>query len=113
MSAGEWIKTYTGSNIVKGYTKKYGVDKPCAIKELHMIGVQISDEYERQLKQSLEAQRKLKLLKQEKKEKTDPESEWVSDENFAVIIGYTSGGFPFGVTNEEMEDLNEKEGTHN
>jgi len=29
-----------------------------------------------------------------------------SDENFAMIIGYKSGGFPYGVTYEEMEQIN-------
>ena len=46
LSAREWTKTYTGSNLVKGYAKNYGVDKLCAVKELRMIGIQISDEYE-------------------------------------------------------------------
>ena len=47
-SAKNWIKTYSGQNIVKGYSKKYSVYKLCAIKELRMIGVEISEEYERQ-----------------------------------------------------------------
>lgn len=28
-----------------------------------------------------------------------------SDEYFAMILGYTSGGFPYGVTHEEMEEI--------
>ena len=47
-SAKNWIKTYSGNNIVKGYSKKYSVDKLCAFKELRMIGVEISEEYEKQ-----------------------------------------------------------------
>jgi len=54
-SANDWIKTYSGKNIVKGYSKKYSVDKLCAIKELAMIGFKISEEYENQLRQSLES----------------------------------------------------------
>jgi len=53
--------------------------------------------------------RKSRQSKQEKKKKAVHSPEWESDENFAVIIGYTSGGFPYGITHEEMEDLNEKE----
>lgn len=53
------------------------------------------------------------LIKEKEKEKeTDSLSGWESDENFAVINGYTSGGFPYGITHEEMKDLNEKERTH-
>jgi len=29
-----------------------------------------------------------------------------SDENFEMIIGYTSGGFPYGVTHKEMKEIN-------
>lgn len=32
-----------------------------------------------------------------------------SDENFAFIAGYTSGGFPYGITWEEMEEIEKKE----
>jgi methyl coenzyme M reductase gamma subunit len=34
--------------------------------------------------------------------------EFESDENFAFIVGYTSGGASYGVTHEEMNEL-EKE----
>lgn len=110
-SAKDWIKTYSGNNIVKGYSKKYSVDKLCAVKELRLIGVEISDEYERQLRQSLES---LKLQRLSFKKKRENElnacCEFESDENFAMIIGYTSGGFPYGVTHEEMEQIDiEKE----
>jgi hypothetical protein len=29
-----------------------------------------------------------------------------SDENFAFIVGYTSGGAPFGLTHEEFSKIN-------
>jgi ribosomal protein L34E len=32
-SAKSWIKTYTGKNVVKGYSKKYSVDKLCAVSK--------------------------------------------------------------------------------
>jgi hypothetical protein len=60
-SAKNWIKTYTGNNLVKGYSKKYSVDKLCAVKELRMIGVDISEEYEKQLINSMEALRQQRL----------------------------------------------------
>lgn len=28
-----------------------------------------------------------------------------SDENFAFIVGYTSNGFPFGLTHEEFDQI--------
>jgi ribosomal protein L34E len=45
-SATEWLKTYSGKDLVKGYSKKYMVDKICAVQELRLIGVNISEDYE-------------------------------------------------------------------
>ena len=105
-SAKSWIKTYSGKNIVKGYSKKYSVDKLCAVKELRMIGVEISDEYEKQLINSMEALRQQRLLiKKKRDDKLNELSGFESDDNFAVIIGYTSGGYPYGLTYEEMEQI--------
>jgi len=110
-SATTWIKTYSGSEIVKGYSKKYSVDKLCAVKELRMLGVEISEEYEKQLINSMEALRKQRLsFKKKREDELNASCGFDSDENFAMIMGYTSGGFPYGVTHEEMEEINiEKE----
>lgn len=106
-SAKNWIKTYSGNNPVKGYSKKYSVDKLCAVKELRMIGIDISEEYEKQLINSMEALRHQRLsFKKKREDKLNDLCGFDSDENFAMIIGYTSGGFPYGVTHEEMDELN-------
>ena len=105
-SAKKWIKTYSGNNIVKGYSKKYSVNKLCAVIELRMIGVEISVEYEKQLINSMEALRQQRLsFKKKREDELNSLCEFESDENFAMIIGYTSGGFPYGVTHEEMEEI--------
>lgn len=108
-SAKGWIKTYSGNNIVKGYSKKYSVDKLCAVKELRMIGVEISEKYERQIINSMEALKQQRLsYKKKREDELNALCEFESDENFAMIIGYTSGGFPYGVTHEEMEEITSK-----
>ena len=105
-SAKNWIQTYSGNNIIKGYSKKYSVDKLCAVKELIMIGVEISEEYEKQLINSMEALRQQRLsFKKKRENELNASCEFESDENFAMIIGYTSSGFPYGVTHEEMEEI--------
>lgn len=105
-SAKSWIKTYSGNNIVKGYSKKYSVDKLNAVKELRMIGVAISEEYENQLINSMEALKQQRLSsKKEREDELNALCEFESDENIAMIIGYTNGGFPNGVTHEEMEEI--------
>ncbi|MDD4148939.1 MAG: hypothetical protein PHE33_02810 [Bacteroidales bacterium] len=105
-SAKSWIKTYSGNNLVKGYSTKYSVDKLCSVRELRMLGVEISEEYERKLIDSMGALMQQRFLFKKKREaELSALSEFESDENFAMIIGYTSGGFPFGVAHEEMEEI--------
>lgn len=105
-SAKKWIKTYSGSNIIKGYSNKYSVDKLCAIIELRMIGVEISVEYEKQLINSMEALGKQRhSFKKKREDELNSLCEFESDENFEMIIGYTNGGFPYGVPHKEMEEI--------
>lgn len=108
-SAKEWIKNYSGKNIVRGYSKEYAVDRLCAVIELRLIGVEVSEHYENQLRLSLEALRLHRLsVKRKHENELNTLSEFDCDENFAMIIRYTSGGFPFGVTQEEMDKINIK-----
>lgn len=105
-SAKDWIKTNSGNNVVKGYSKKYSVDKLCAVKELRMIGFEISKEYENQLRKSLESHKQQRFsLKKKREDELNALCGFESDENFAMILGYTSGGFPYGVTHEEMGEI--------
>jgi len=46
-----WLKTYQGEDIIQDYIKRYGVDLLCAVVELRMLGVAISEDYEYQLRQ--------------------------------------------------------------
>jgi ribosomal protein L34E len=101
-SAKSWIKTYSGNNVVKAYSKKYAVNKLCTVKELRLIGIEISSEYEISLMNSMEALRQQRLSYKNKKEDSlNTVYEFESDENFSLIIGYTSGGFPYGLTHQE------------
>jgi hypothetical protein len=110
--AKEWIQTYPGINLVKGYSKMFGVDKLCAVKELRMIGVFISEAYEKALMSTIEFDKKQKLAKKKKKqeemENSMNEPLFESDYHYAMIVGYTSGGFAYGITHEEMEKLEKK-----
>lgn len=102
-SAKHWITTYEGKTIVRGYAKWYGVDLLCAIIELRMLGVHVDENYEANVRRSIETkakQRRQKRLARKEAEFYDPYPD--SDANFAYIAGYTSGGFPYGVTWEEI-----------
>ena len=104
-SAKHWLPTYKGKNIIKGYKKHYGVDWICAIKELELLGVDLNPEYVQELKITVKnhfiARQRLKESR-----KLEQEFEEFSDSNeiFAFIAGYTSGGLPYGITWEEWEN---------
>jgi hypothetical protein len=67
-----WIPKYDRENLVKGYSKHFGVDKLCAVKELALLGYTISDEYVKQLKRSLEDQIRINQKRKElRKEKSN------------------------------------------
>jgi hypothetical protein len=104
--AKHFIPMYTGKNLIIGYQKWFAVDFACAVKELKLLGVKLDDQYIRQVLDNQE--KKMLLAKQHKiaKEKQQREDFFnYSYEHFAYIAGYTSGGFPYGTTWEEMEEL--------
>lgn len=108
-SAKDWIKTYSGNNVVKGYSKKYSVDKLCAIKELRVLELEIPEEYENQLQKLVESNNQQRLSAKKKREdELNTLYGYESDDFFAIILGYTSGGFPYGVTHKEMKDIKSK-----
>lgn len=106
--ASEWIKGYNGKNLISGYAKWFGVDKICAMNELKIIGVTISETMEKQVLASVKARIEQKRIMKEKRNFVD-DKDIDSDENFAYIAGYTSGGAPYGLTHEEMKRIESEE----
>ena len=102
-SAKDWITKYDGQNLISGYAKWFGVDKICAINELKTLGVIIPENLENQIVESLKKRIEQRKLAKEKAEALDIAVN-DSDYNFAFIAGYTSGGFPYGLTHEELEN---------
>jgi hypothetical protein len=100
-AAQQWIPTYTGQNIVQGYRNWFGTSVLCAALELKQLGVAVDDDYIARLRKSEDSTAAAHRKKREQRER----AEWVnpdSDETFAYIAGYTSAGFPYGVTWEEL-----------
>lgn len=88
------------SHIVKAYRKRFNVDKDCAMRELCMLGflpLEKQNSYEAQLAAKI---RKRTESKMSKTIEFNPDQ----DENFFFIAGYTSGGAPYGITWDEIED---------
>lgn len=101
-AAKHWIPKYEGENIIKGYSKHFGVNKLCAIKELEMLDYKLDPEYIKRLKESIKAHEKSEQLKSLYKKQEDILDSLIdSDETFYYIAGYTPGGVPYGITLDE------------
>ena len=48
-SAKHWLRHYHGANVARAYRKRFGVDWPCAFKELQMLGVEFDPAYVEQV----------------------------------------------------------------
>lgn len=106
VSARKWLQMYNGKNIVRGYRKRYGVDLMCAIRELQMLGIEISLAYIKSVQASVAAQQRSRQEKKKRQEEQLALERFSdSDDTFYYIAGYTSGGAPYGVTWEVMEHL--------
>jgi hypothetical protein len=109
-SAKQWLPTYTGKHLVRAYARHYHTDLLCSITELRILGITITEEYEAAVKRSVEL---FTAQKKQKKEAALAKSKGLvwgidQDENFAFIVGYTSGGAPYGLQwNELSEDEQE------
>lgn len=99
-NAKKWAEQYHGKNLAKGYSNWFGVDLISAITELEMIGYTFKQSYKDQVKKSL-----IERQKPKEKRKREREKEQEMNENgFYYIDGYTSNGFPYGITFDEMDE---------
>jgi hypothetical protein len=81
-TAPKWLSSYGGKDVVRGYGRWYAVDGLCAIKELRMLGVQVSEEYEARLRESSATIAKARAAQRARRlaAKTRPiEIEWPAD----------------------------------
>lgn len=101
-AASEWIKSYAGKDIVRGYRRHFRVDRLCALIELKACGVPISEE---RIEAARRDQERLGTQRAERKALSASEFGPDQDDNFSYIVGYTSGGAPYGVTWEEWDLL--------
>ncbi len=103
--AKDWVRTYPGKNVVRGYRKYFGVDWRCAVTELQMLGYHIPEDYIKQLQMAEDGRRRAKAGCKRKREAEQGGDTFGinSNEYFYYIVGYTSGGAPYGITWEEWE----------
>ncbi|MDD5698232.1 MAG: hypothetical protein PHH77_06405 [Victivallaceae bacterium] len=103
----EWLRRFTGRKMAHRYCRWFGVKPAEALEDLRTLGVEITPEYEKQVlsRVALPA----KPCRKKKTHKTEDEFIADSDDNFAYIAGYTSMGFPYGITWEEMKIIDRKD----
>lgn len=116
MKAKEWIGKIDGDHIVKAYSKSSRLNLKNAMNELKQLGVKITPEEKQEVQQWVEKRKihneRRKERRRRRKENEENKRlamEYDSDETFAFIAGYTSGGAPFGITHEEMEEIERRE----
>ena len=107
-----WIAGFTGKRLVKGYAKHFGVDMFCALAELKLLGVPIDEEYEKNLRASIESNIQLRQKKKGMDKLGDDsfEQEFGHNGQFAFIAGFTENGAPYGTTWEEKRREDEAMG---
>jgi len=105
------MRKYQGKNVAAGYRRHYGVEWASAFKELRMLGVQLNLDYVaavlRSVGHAIETRKRTKVQRNEMQELGAAGVD--QDGNFAYIAGYTPAGFPYGVTWEECEQINDSE----
>ena len=110
--AEKWVVEYDGTpyggDIIKAYRKKFAVDRMKAVAELQLLGVSLTKEQIDREKAAVKAYQELqrakrkKIREQKRIQKDNPVFHEDQDDTFYYIVGYTSGGAPYGVTWEEM-----------
>lgn len=71
VDAGQWLSVHEGPDVMGDYQRWYGVDRLCAVIELRMLGVPISEEEEVQVRKSIEQCTKLRLTKRAAKKRAN------------------------------------------
>ena len=69
-TAPRWLASYGGKHVVQGYARWYGVDLLCAITELRLLRVAVSQEYESQIRRTLERRAATRRLRRNATETT-------------------------------------------
>jgi ribosomal protein L34E len=64
-----WLSTHPGGDVVRAYERWYGVDRLCAITELRLLGVPISEAYEAQVRDSFDRRAKARAAKRVAKQR--------------------------------------------
>lgn len=74
-----WVSKYEGKNIIKGFSKWFGVDLITSVIELRMLGVQIDSAREAQIRASVESRAESRRRSREVQAEQEPFDELYTD----------------------------------
>lgn len=105
-SVPRWLAGYEGSNVIRSYRKRYGVDWLCAINELQLLGVTLDPVYVAQLQRTVEEQEKQNRKRRLERRQAALDEDWTERYQYSeggnyFVAGYTSNGVSYGVAWEE------------
>jgi hypothetical protein len=103
-SARDWVRS--GAQVTVGtYAKRYGVDRYTAYDELTAIGFALPATASRWARRPPPAPRKKRWSIDELNDMRFADPDWVQvSDRRMFVVGYTAGGAPFGVWEDELED---------
>ena len=104
-SAKVWLATHDGHNLAQAYRRRYGVDWQTAFTELEMLDVAIDPDYKKRVLQSVAGDLAARKRKKAEREAVQAELGFDQDDYFGYIVGYTSGGAPYGLTWDEWDAI--------
>ena len=73
MAAASFLRKFSGKNVVRGYSRWFGVDLGCALKELQMLGVHVDLTYADRLRATLRDQERIACQRSERRRQEEQE----------------------------------------
>lgn len=98
----QWVISYEGSHIVRDYSNRFKVDALCAMDDLGRIGALSPEKLEAMKQAEIQRREQRKQEREKRRLQEFYDSFPATADRFYCVMGYTSGGAPYGVTWEEM-----------
>lgn len=109
----EWLKTVkpglSNIELVRLYKKAFSLVKFVAVDDLKKLGFKFDSDYYDELKKNYEIKKERKRQKKKQKEIEIDDDIIEYDDGYFYIVGYTSGGAPYGCFVKNDENENESE----
>ncbi len=96
-----WLADFQGPHLVRAYRKKFRVNVSTAARELGELGALTPEQVSAVLKGE---QARIRDLQERRARRQQEQWPPYQDGTFCFIAGYTSWGFPYGATWEQLQE---------